>query len=298
MSFLRSLLDELVEKRLWPIALLLLITAVAVPLVLGQGGKGAGEAPVAAPANAPADDAASSAPAVQVVGQASVRRRHGKVRDPFRRPTKESAARVATDDGAPAGSTAAARDATSGASAPASGTGTKPVAVTHQGGAAPVQSTGSVYRTTLRWGQDEKAEVRGVSRLEPLGGLSNPALLHLGTTQHGARSIFLLGPNAVTGGEGGCAERTCRVIALKAGQRRIVVVEGADGETRRFELAIDAVVRRVVDSRHEAARLRARVHPDGRDVLRAMIHDGPTAAAIGQFAFDRGLGAVVASNAT
>ena len=47
----------------------------------------------------------------------------------------------------------------------------------------------------------------------------------------------------------------------------------------------------------DAAKLRLSVHPDGRDVLRAMIKDAKTAAAIGQFAYDRTAGAVVAITA-
>jgi len=46
-----------------------------------------------------------------------------------------------------------------------------------------------------------------------------------------------------------------------------------------------------------AAKLRARVYGGGRDVLREIIKDSATAAAIGQFRFDRTLGAVVDTTA-
>jgi hypothetical protein len=39
------------------------------------------------------------------------------------------------------------------------------------------------------------------------------------------------------------------------------------------------------------------VYDGGRDVLREIIKDEQTAAAIGRFGFDRSLGAVVATNA-
>jgi hypothetical protein len=100
-SFLRALLGDLVEKRLWPIALLLAMTAVAVPLVLGRGGTGAAGAPVAAQPAAAGDAAALSAPAVEIVGPGSVRSRSGNERDPLRRATKAPAA-TATADGAAA----------------------------------------------------------------------------------------------------------------------------------------------------------------------------------------------------
>jgi hypothetical protein len=254
MTLVRSLLADLVEKRLWPIALLLAITAIAVPVVLGRSGAGAG-APAAPPATAAADGAAPATPAVEIVGPAAVRGRSGPVRDPFRRSTKAAA---------------------------------------KTGDARAV----SVYRARVRWGQDQHAAVRGLSRLEALGGSSNPGLLYLGTTQRGARAVFLLGPNASADGDGTCAEKTCRVLRLKAGETAVVTVQGGEGTTpQRFELVIDAIARRGVTSEAAARKLRARVDRDGRDVLREIIKDSATAAAIGQFRFARTLGAVVATTA-
>jgi hypothetical protein len=150
----------------------------------------------------------------------------------------------------------------------------------------------------VRWGQDAKARIHGVSRLQPLGGRSDPALLYLGTTKAGARAAFLLGPNASADGDGTCAEKTCRVLRLKAGDRTVVTVQGEDGgASRQYTLVIDDIARSAASSEAAAAKLRARVDHDGRNVLSAMIKDAATAAAIGQFRFDRTLGAVVAVSA-
>jgi hypothetical protein len=162
------------------------------------------------------------------------------------------------------------------------------------GGTAAPQSGPSVYRTRLSFGADKTAAVRGVSRLEPLGDLSNPALLYLGTTADHQRAMFLLGPNAIADGEGDCAEKSCRIIGLKAGQSAVVGVQGQDGgEARTFTLVVDAIAGGAVADEAAALKQRARVHHDGRDVLREMIKDAKTAAAIGQFTYDRSLGAVV-----
>jgi hypothetical protein len=303
MSFLRSLLDDLVAKRLWPIALALLITAVAVPVVLGHGGKGAGAAPAA---SVPADGGATATPAVRIVAPASDRSRPGKVRDPFRR-TVKAAARAATVDGAPApapatpasGATTSARSG--GTKAPAvspstsTSTGaTKPA--TEQGGATPAPTTtaASVYRPQVRWGKDKTAAARGVSRLEPLGGTTNPALLYLGTTADHSKAIFLLGPDATAEGEGECGEPSCRVIELKPGQSTAIGVLGADLEAERsYTLTVDTIAAIAADSAQAAAELRTRVHSAGRATLRALIKDPKTATAIGRFTYDRRLGAVV-----
>jgi hypothetical protein len=305
MSFLRSLLDDLVAKRLWPIALALLITAVAVPVVLGHGGKGAGAAPAA---SVPADGGATATPAVRIVAPASDRSRPGKVRDPFRR-TVKAAAQAATVDGAPAPPTSASGATTSarsgGTKAPAvspststsTSTGaTKPATATEQGGATPASTTtaASVYRPQVRWGKDKTAAARGVSRLEPLGGTTNPALLYLGTTADHSKAIFLLGPDATADGEGECGEPSCRVIELKPGQSTAIGVLGADLEAERsYTLTVDAIAAIAADSEQAAAELRTRVHSAGRATLRALIKDPKTAAAIGRFTYDRRLGAVV-----
>ncbi|HEY0346336.1 MAG TPA: hypothetical protein VGC59_16920 [Solirubrobacteraceae bacterium] len=309
MNLVRAVLGDLVEKRLWPIALLLAITAVAVPVVLGRGGTGAADAPVATQPAAAAGGAASATPVVEIVGPASARSRPGTERDPFRRATPAAAA-TATADGAPApapaqaGSTAASSPKRAAAAAPAAASATTAKPATAAPAAArrqprPAATAATVYRTRVRWNHndDDKARVRGVSRLQPLGGRSDPALLYLGTTTR-HRAVFLLGPNASANGESTCAEKTCRVIKLKAGARTVVSVEDEEGgAARRYTLVIDRIVRRHVAGKAAAAKLRARVYGGGRDVLREIIKDKQTAAAIGRFGFDHSLGAVVVTNA-
>jgi hypothetical protein len=294
-TYLRSLLADLVEKRLWPIALLLAITAVAVPVVLGHGGDAASDAPAVVPA-APADAATPSTPAVKLVGPASVRRRPGVIRDPFRR-TKKAAAKPRTRAASASGSESAPTAKSAEADTPAHAT-TTPAATGATAAGQPAASGPSVYRTRVRWGQDAKADVHGLSRLQPLGGRSNPALLYLGTTKTGARAVFLLGPNASADGDGTCAEKSCRIVRLKAGDTTVVTVPGQDGAaTRQYTLVVHRIARSAPSSPAAAATLRARVDHDGRDVLRTLIKDAATAAAIGQFRFDRSLGAVVAVSA-
>ena len=87
MNPVRRIADDLVEKRLWPIALVLVVALVAIPLFVGGGSSPtAADAELAAtPAPAPIE---SAAPAVELVGPPAVRTRPGKLRDPFRRTKK------------------------------------------------------------------------------------------------------------------------------------------------------------------------------------------------------------------
>ena len=109
--------------------------------------------------------------------------------------------------------------------------------------------------------------------------------------------MFLLGPSALATGDVVCAESRCRVFVMSPGDKATVGVVSADGTWRKFTLVIDKIVPQVSATVAEARTLRARVDADGRAVLREMIKDPKTAAAIGLFAYDRATGAVVATDA-
>jgi hypothetical protein len=298
---LRTAARDLIEKRLWPIAVLLIAALVAVPVLMSASGSDApSTAPVVAPSPASTAGTGADRP-ISVAEPVTIRRsRPGPVHDPFYDPpaaksTSTSASTVSSPSTpSPSTSTASAGgDKTAPAvvttpSVPAtSGTPTT------QGGTSAPGTGASFFRTRLSFGSDATAAVHGVSRLQPLGDVTNPALLYLGTTKDHTQAVFLLGPNALADGEGKCADEACRVIKLKPGQSTVVSVVGVDAGAGRYTLAVDAIAELAVDSEQAAAELRIRVHPQGRDALRAMIKDPTTATAIGQFTYDRSLGAVV-----
>ncbi|MEA2156938.1 MAG: hypothetical protein QOE11_3078 [Solirubrobacteraceae bacterium] len=307
---LRTALRELVERRLWPIAVVLLVALVAVPVVIRSS---PGDAAAPAAAVTPAAPRGTES-AITVVEPAEAGpSRPGAVRDPIYAPAKpkdsttttttvtSSAPSPSSSSSPSSGAVAPASPATAGPKPAATGSGdaTAPSPTPDSKPAASTTDAPVVYRTHVRWGADDQAAVRSLSRLQPLGGLSDPALLYLGTTRHGARALFLLGPDAIADvRDGECAENTCRVISLKAGRSIAIGVVGREGAaSRSYDLVVDAVVAQPAADESTALELRGRVHHDGRDALRAMIRDPRTAAAIGQFRFDRSLGAVVAIDA-
>lgn len=304
----RSLARDLIDKRLWPIAIVLLVALVAVPVLIGSS---ASDVPPPAPVVpvAPAGAKADTAAAISVVDAAVIgRSRPGAVNDPFYNPPKPKLTATSSSAASSAANTQTSASTATTSPAPTSTPSPEvvsPPQTTHTTTPTPKPTTPPgdtsagrvVYRTKLSFGPDENAEVRVASRLEPLGGKEDPSLLYLGTTGDGSHAVFLLAPNAVAVGEGVCGEPTCRVIALKPGEATLVALQGADGQVHTSLLKIVDVARRVMDGPAAAAKLRRSVHPDGRDVLRAMIKDAKTAAAIGQFGFDRTRGAVVAISA-
>src|SRR5689334_19460256 len=87
MPFLRSLLKDLVEKRLWPVAVLLVAALAAVPMLVGRSGPPA-PAPTATPAAGATADAGTSSKAsvTLVTDPGDERHDEGRVRDPFKSP--------------------------------------------------------------------------------------------------------------------------------------------------------------------------------------------------------------------
>ncbi len=152
MTTLRNIWADLVEKRLWPVALVLAAGLLAVPLVLAKGG----DEPVAVPAGG-AVIAASAADDTEVVTldvAPAVRRHDGRGRDPFVQPkgsTPEKAqaleSSTTTDGGGSTGggggdAASTGTDTGGGDSSPSSGT--KP---------SKPKSTAPTYTVDLRFGQ-------------------------------------------------------------------------------------------------------------------------------------------------
>jgi hypothetical protein len=287
MSFARNILRDLVEKRLWPVALLLVVAIVAIPVVGGGMSSSKGSSDESLPA---APDAATNAStAVELLGPPAVRKRPGKLVDPFRRSAKKKDA-----DATAAAPTTTAK--TGGATAP-DASSTAPTTDTTP--AAPKPSL-SVYRTTVRWGSgDGVATARPIARLTPFGNdVLNPAVQYLGVSPGGKRALFLLGPDAKSAGDAGCRESSCRLISLRAGDTQIVDLTPDDAVPSQFELEVVSVKRHAYSSAAKAAAARAKVHSDGRDVLQLLLEDDKTAAAMTGFAYDRHLGVIVKSAST
>lgn len=292
---LRQVARDLVAKKLWPIAVLLLVALIAVPLLIGSSSEetAAPGAPVAgAPAGAPGKESL-----ISVVDQAVVDKgRPGKITDPFYDPPDPPAVGSAAP-AAPSTGSAPAGGSTGGGSTATGNPGTPSPSTPKS--AAPGPSNQPVapaaesvhYRTVVRAYGGERGRPRPVSRLTPFGAVSDPIALYLGVTRSDALyAVFLLGSDATAQGEPNCEDEDCRIIGLKTGGRQVITVRPSGGEPRRYRL--EAVsVRAVTTDRATASAMRARVHPEGRKVMREMWQDARTAAALEPVQYDlsRGL---------
>jgi hypothetical protein len=289
----RKIARDLVEKKLWPVAALLVVALVAVPIMIGTSARDAPAVDTAA-APAPISAGAAKQSLVTVVDQPVTGGddRSGEVSDPFYDPPD-------ANDNAPTQAPAAADAAASGAkpAGDAASAGAPPVTV-------PSEPTGPVepvaapvyYSTVVRWWENEPGRPEPIRRLTPFGGLVDTAVLYLGVTKSdGNYAVFLLGPNATSDGEAKCEDAECRVFGLKSGQTQIVTVTPADGgEVRQYNLDVVSVKAHEADG-DTLSRMRARVHIDGRDVMRELWSDARTAEALRPIQYDKTIGLLVKS---
>jgi hypothetical protein len=304
MNFARALIRDLVDKRLWPIAVVLVAALVAVPLLLSGGGDGAADdAPLAA--RAPADADAAKVAAVKLAGPPSGRSRPGDVRNPFRRPPVAStettadapaAAPAAEPADAPADAPAAsgATGTTTTTTTPSTGTTTTTTTPSTAAGDADTEDApvgGSYRRTEIRFGERLGAS-HAISRLTPVPGPGDPALIYLGVSAKGATFLLGSGTTATASGEGQCVDSHCRIIALKQGESMVVYATQGEGKARRLSLAVTSIDK-IDASADYAKKMHARVHPDGREALTEMLGDRTAATAIGAIRYDTETGLLV-----
>ena len=245
---------DLRERRLWPVALLLLVALVLVPVLLLEP---APEVP-AQPAVAPAPSAVEGSP-VALESRALLVAEGSDLdvftaRDPFRRPRparrRSSSERAASGSGspasgqgsstspdrAPADSSPASAGSPSGAGAtpspspspspsPATGEATSPRGSADGGDAtgpsSPVGAESSRYTDVvdIRFGQrGEERTISAVARMRALPSEQRPVVTFLGPSASGRSAVFLLGsPPVEQAGDGACkpSPKDCRFLSLR-----------------------------------------------------------------------------------
>jgi len=294
----RSVVQELVDRRLWPVAVLLLAAVLAVPVLLGGGEEPAASAPVTEAQTAVAAGADDSAQITIVESTPPRRTRAGRVRNPFVQPTETQTADTAAETpSAPSAATATA--GASSASAPGGVTTVSQGADTGGAGAAsagpqpaaPTKPTtpvrrvvqddprDDVFHVNLRFGTGpgNMRVAKDVARLTPLPSAADPLFVFLGVLKDGKTVVFLLPPGARAEGEGTCRPkaRDCRLLEVRTDETQVVEVPGADGK-RQFVVRVTGVKRSEAKTAARAAAAHARVSQAGQALLREADADKGT----------------------
>jgi hypothetical protein len=287
MSIFTDLYTELREKRLWPVAAVLVLALIAVPLLLSKSSS----AP-SAPAPAPALSAGAPASGVPKVEVASVPVHHkltGHARNPFHQPgvhklgsSSSVPGGTATTGAAPSTSTAGAATHAGGAS---TGSGAAHASAPSAPAVAPTPATIPVRKTirpaptglTPRQSYDVKLAItlasgglQTIDSLERLSALPSrqlPLLVELGVLKGARRVLFAVEPGATVTGPGKCLPGPidCEILSMPENKIETLSSPRIPSAAQFAVTGISAARHR---SRADAQRARARSSAFGARLVR------------------------------
>jgi hypothetical protein len=268
MSFLRDLRSDLVEKRLWPLALLLVAALVAVPLVLAKSPQArTGSAPAAPVAPTSPSSPIAGVPAVSVVTTpTSGAPLLGHAKDPFQQQHLAPKPKTAsTGTTSPSG---------------AGGTGSAP------GGATPPKAK-KVYvvaSVNVLFGKagGTLRKIDDVPRLTPLPSAADPVLIFLGVRGDLKTAVFMVSSDLHVHGAGRCtpSRSECDAIELKADDVALLDVTGANGKVTEYELALVKIALQRTASKAKAQAAYARASRAGARLLHRRAATSAVASAL------------------
>jgi hypothetical protein len=302
MTFLRAIRDDLVEKKLWPVAVALLLALVAIPVLLARGSDevpepilpdpNAAVAPVTGQATDPAD------PVVLAEAATAKVRPTGRFKDPFRSPSGGGSGTAPATDGAAVtvdpetpvpvpggGAGGPSMDAGDLPGATTTGTGSAEPAIVEPSAPAvepsePVADDGHAagYRVDLDWGPATATRsLRDVTRLQALEAGDEPQVAFMGVRPDGKTALFLLVGDVSGSGDARCrpSEDYCSLLEMKAGETQFLDIVTADG-VRQYELSVARVAEKRAATAQAAEKRLAEVAKGGRKLVADTIEGGRT----------------------
>jgi hypothetical protein len=241
----RGLWEELVDRRLWPVAAVLLLALVAIPLLLL---KSAPEQPLPAPgtpASAPAQMAPSPAAVAisDVSGTAYAGAVRGNVKNPFQPQGIPAVASSDSGSGSSVPSTAssggggASSSGSTGAGTPQTGTGTGG-GETGTPKPPPPDSVSPDVAATIEFGlAGEKPKRTEVPEFTPLPSSTSPVVVYMGQSNDD-EATFLVSSDVTPSGDGRCFpdDKTCSTLYLKPGDVAYLTAGTNDGQPVKYRL--------------------------------------------------------------
>ena len=278
MSFVTDTWHQLVRRRLWPVALLLLIALVAVPVVLAKDSEIASTAPVPPAANADTTLTADAAPIVAPATAEEARRRHvlGSAKNPFEPAPAKKVKKAKTQAGAGTGTEVAVTDPATtpggpsgGATAPADPGPVVPTPLPE-----PEAPDYPLYTLTVGFGDSTSDSLsrRKVTRLEALPSAEEPALVYLGVKNGGKAAVFILDSSVTPQGDGQCdpTPESCETLTMREGDTEFFdVLDEAGNPTAQYQLDLVDIKTRRTASAGQARRAYARHSKAGAKAVRA-----------------------------
>jgi hypothetical protein len=258
--FLLDLWHDLRAKRLWPVAVVLAIALVAVPVVLSKPSETPPPAPTAVrKAPDPKDLKALASVKLTEADERGSSLDTFDPSDPFRPPKKltKAAKQASGADSSVTSETPDSGGASPGGTGDTGSTG----GGTTGGGDTPSTGGGDAPTTTVQYryvvdltfiANGRKRHVEGMERLDMLPSQENPLLLFLGVSANAGNAVFLVDSTLEAAGEGRCKPRAsdCAFLYLGAGSEHEFTNEEGDSYT----LRIDEIRKVKVDGTAAASR--------------------------------------------
>ena len=272
-TFFLDLWHDLRAKRLWPVAVVLVIALVAVPLVLKKGSDNS-SSPVPPPAPAAANGASgAAADASKAVVVADASTAHNSTlgvfnkKNPFKPDQSVITPQTAPAANNPAPSTPQNSSPSQGGghSAPSSGGGSAPT-----GGSTPSQPVKPQPKVSYAYTVDVKFGRRGllrthhdVQKLDVLPNQNNPLVVFLGVNAKGDTAVFLTDTSLKAAGEGTCKPNgdNCSFLYLKVDKEKNtedLSEQSADGTGTEYTLELLAIKKVPVSDLAKQAKKAAR----------------------------------------
>jgi hypothetical protein len=286
-EFFGDLLHDLREKRLAPVAAVLLVALVAIPLVLSKGG---GEPAPASTQGAEASTADATPTVIRTVengpdsGGSDLRVFHK--RDPFKSGIKlkttaagDGVAQLVTPQASPVGGSTATKSSSGssssgGGSSPSSGgspTSTPAPTSTPSPGPQTVKQkkTSYVYVADVTFTRGPHSRrIKKLHRLDMLPGEESPMLIFLGVTAKGNSAVFLVDSTLKASGEGHCrpSADACATLSIGPGAEHEFVEPDGTTLTLRINEIRKVKLAKASASSHKSAHAHTAVGPTRRFV--------------------------------
>ena len=273
---------QLVDRKLWPLAILLVAALAAVPMLLAKDDP-APVTPLAAAGGPAAGATQSVTQPIVTLGDATERERSRKVlgarKNPFEPAVKAKKAEATTSTSTGDGATTTTDAKPGGGDAGGSGgatTGTTPGPIVGEPPVeTPAKPTYELFQLKIRFGSTSSEDLanRSVKRLTALPKMADPVLVYLGLKRDQRTAVFLVDANTLVVGDGRCVPTpdNCQNLELKKGQTAFIdVLDPVSGEsTAQYQLDYVRVLKRTTTDAKAAKASRRAVARGGRDALRA-----------------------------
>jgi hypothetical protein len=288
MNVLTDTWRQLVRRRLWPVALLLVAALAAVPFVLAKEPTPAPAAPAAPQGKL--GQAAEADPIVALATDADRTERRrvlGARKDPFApQPCKKDCSKKDASADAPGSGEVPGSGKVPGTEAPGGGAsapgGSEPPSgsVPPSGDEPAKKPSYPKYALTVRFGGSEadSLEKMTVTRLEALPSEEEPMLMYLGVEDGGKVAVFMVDSGVVAQGDGRCEPdpATCETIRMREGDTEFFDVVGEDGATAQYQLDLVEIHTKKKSGKASKAQKATTSEAAGRKLMRKRIRrSGP-----------------------